>query len=83
MPRVDRIERRIAEVEGFKVRILRNGVDVRGDLDLPKHYPSYSRKANDSATVAEWKAVRFRSAFVGLTSRSSTGPATLCTVPPR
>lgn len=66
MPRVDRIERRIAEVEGFKVRILRNGVDVRGDLDLPKHYPSYSRKANDSATVAEWKAVRFRSAFVGL-----------------
>ena len=66
MPRVDRIERRIAELEGFEVRIVRGGVDVRGNMEIPVHYPMYSRRANDSATVAEWKAARFRPTFVGL-----------------
>ncbi len=66
MPRVDRIERRIAEIEGFQVRILRNGANVRGDLDLPVHYRQYGRKANDNTTVQEWKETRFRRTFVGL-----------------
>jgi hypothetical protein len=66
VPRVDSIERRIAETEGFRVRILRNGSDARGDLELPVHYPLYGRRANESATVHEWKEARFRPTFVGL-----------------
>jgi hypothetical protein len=66
VPRVDRIERRIAEVEGFDVRILRNGGDARGDLELPVHYRRYERRANDGTTVHEWKQTRFRPTFAGL-----------------
>ncbi|MBS2940186.1 hypothetical protein KDN32_20815 [Nocardioides sp. J2M5] len=62
---MDSIESRIEQIEGFRVRILRNGADAYGNLELPVHYRSYERKANDSATVHEWKQARFRPTFVG------------------
>lgn len=66
MPRVDRIEQRIFDIEGFRVRILHpNGRDVRADFDLPVHYTRYERQAWDSNTVSQWKTNRFNSTFVG------------------
>ncbi|HEX5512439.1 MAG TPA: hypothetical protein VFX41_12050 [Actinomycetales bacterium] len=65
LPRVDNIERRIAEIEGFEVRILRNGANAYGNLELPVHYRRYEKRAADNFTVAEWKDVRFRPIFAG------------------
>ena len=38
MPRVDIVEKRIFEIEGFQVDILKEGKNVRGDSQLPKQY---------------------------------------------
>ena len=38
MPKVQNVEKRIFEIEGFQVDITKDGKNVRGDLRLPKHY---------------------------------------------
>ena len=67
MPEVAFIERRIFALEGFRVKLCTNdGVDLRSDRRLPSGFPAYERRAADTSTVAQWKAARFRPAFVGL-----------------
>jgi len=67
MPTVRSIEKRIFELEGFRVQIRTlEGADIRGDRDLAGGYRSYQRQSPNTATVEEWKASRFRPSFVGL-----------------
>jgi len=67
MPTVRSIEKRIFELEGFRVQLCTlEGADMRGDRDLAAGYRGYQRQSANTATVEEWKATRFRPAFVGL-----------------
>ena len=60
MIRVDTLERRIRQVEGFKVRVLwPDGTDVRSDYVGGKSYRSI-RAARDNWTVARWIRDRFK-----------------------
>ena len=65
MPRIDYIEGKIYEVEGFDVTIRRlDGSDVYSNLVMPVSY-RYARAAQDSWTVSEWKEKRFKKTFPG------------------
>lgn len=65
MSNVANVERRIARVEGFKVRVLHlRGADVRGDRSGMPQY-NYHRAADNDITVETWKATRFRPSYPG------------------
>ena len=77
MPLVRHIERTIESLEGFRVKIVtETGADVRSDRQLAKGFNGYVRRMADSATVEEWKASRFRPAFVGLDVQVLHGDST-------
>lgn len=60
MIRVDTLERRIRQIEGFNVRVLwPDGADVRSDYVGAKSYRGI-RSARDSWTVARWIRERFK-----------------------
>jgi len=65
MPRVEYVEKTIAQVEKFaRVAFYRNGVDVKGNKeDMPQY--RYSVAAPSNWTVAEWKRNRFMSTYPG------------------
>jgi hypothetical protein len=65
MAKVIDVERRILDLEGFRVHILHlAGRDVRDDrMGLPQ-YP-YLYPAGDEMTVETWKEERFRRAYPG------------------
>lgn len=42
-----------------------DGVDVRGDKQLPAQYDDYSHRAPGGLTVEAWRRVRFRTRFPG------------------
>lgn len=63
MPKVSIVEKRIFEVEGFQVDIIKDGKNVRGDLQLPKQYEA-ERMTRNSMTVGEWRA-KFRTQYPG------------------
>jgi len=65
MSNVANVERRIARVEGFRVRVLHlRGSDVRGDRSGMPQY-EYHRAADNDITVEAWKATRFRPSYPG------------------
>jgi len=63
MAKVEDVEMKIWDVEGFGVVIKSNGKDVHGDNDIPQNYYPYNRKAKDNMTVSEWKRKRFDKNF--------------------
>lgn len=63
LPRVDIVEKRIFEIEGFQVDILKEGKNVRGDSQLPKQY-SAERMTRNSMTVGDWKN-KFKTQYPG------------------
>lgn len=63
MPQIKNIEKRIFDVEGFEVTIMKDGRNMRSDAVLPVQYNA-QRMTKDSATVGEFKA-KFRSQFPG------------------
>ena len=65
MPKVKKVEEKIANVEKFsKVSFYRNGVDVRGDKeDIPQY--GYSSAAPSSWTIAAWRSKRFKVTYPG------------------
>jgi hypothetical protein len=66
MPLVRSIERKIRSVEGFAVRIVTpDGIDVRGDKQLPAQYDDHAHRAAGGMTVEGWRRVRFRTRFPG------------------
>jgi len=64
--KVGRVELRIANVEGFlvKIRHLVGGADVRSDREGLPSWP-YERAARDTWTVADWKRERFAPRYPG------------------
>jgi hypothetical protein len=59
MIRIDTLERRIRQLEGFSVRVLwPDGTDVRSDYVGAKSYRCI-RAARDNWTVARWVRERF------------------------
>lgn len=64
MPKVENIEKRIYDIEGFEVNILTpDRKNVRGDALLPKQYEA-NRMTKNSFTVTEWK-LKFKTQFPG------------------
>lgn len=63
MPKVSIVEKRIFEIEGFQVDIVKDGKNVRGDMQLPKQYEA-ERMTRNSMTVGDWKN-KFQSQFPG------------------
>lgn len=63
MPRADYIEKTVWDIEGFQIAIMQNGVNVRGDKNIPKQYVAM-RMSKNSFTVGEWRA-KFQSQFPG------------------
>ena len=65
MSNVANVERRIARIEGFRIRVLHlRGADVRGDRSGMPQY-NYHRAADNDITVETWKATRFRPSYPG------------------
>ena len=66
MPTVENVEKKIARVETFEVRIKReiDGRDVRSDRE---NLPTFKRQRamKGTATVAHWRRVRFDSMYPG------------------
>lgn len=66
MPTVENVEKRIAKIETFKVRIKRemDGRDVRSDRE---NLPTFKRERamKGTATVAHWRRTRFDSMYPG------------------
>lgn len=63
MPKVSIVEKRIFEVEGFQVDIIKDGKNVRGDLQLPKQYEA-ERMTRNSMTVGDWRG-KFKTRYAG------------------
>lgn len=63
MPKVSIVEKRIFEIEGFQVDIIKDGKNVRGDLQLPKQYEA-ERMTRNSMTVGDWKN-KFKTQYPG------------------
>lgn len=62
--KVETAEAKIREVEGFSVKFMQNGGDVRGDKSGVPQY-SYYIKAPGSWTVREWIDKRFMQCYPG------------------
>ncbi|HIZ80620.1 MAG TPA: hypothetical protein H9722_00820 [Candidatus Mediterraneibacter pullistercoris] len=63
VPKVKNIEKKIYDVEGFEVKVKRDGKDVRGDMVLLAQYQG-ERMSKNSFSVKEWKD-KFRKQFPG------------------
>jgi len=63
MPQVKYVERTIFLLEGFEVRIFKNGKDARSELQLPVNYVG-ERATKNSATVSAFKN-KFKKQFAG------------------
>lgn len=64
MPKVQAIEKRIFNVEGFDVIIRgQDGKDLRSDMVLPKQYQA-ERMTRNSHSVSQWKD-KFKEQYPG------------------
>lgn len=70
--RADELETQIWGAEGFKIRLLRDGKDVRGDASGFASYPFHARLP-DSKTVSEWKQGRLSRTYPGYTAEVLNG----------
>lgn len=66
MATIEQLERRISEVEGFRLRIRhgRDRRDVRSDKGNVRQY-GYKRALKHSRNVKEWRNGRFARAYPG------------------
>lgn len=55
MPKLEIVEKRVFNVEGFQVVFKDNGKDMRGDKMMPKQYEA-ERMTRNSFSVGEFKA---------------------------
>lgn len=62
MPMLKNVERKIEEVEGFRVEFFYGGVNVRDDKENIPQYP-YMVAAVESWSVAEWTLNRFKQVY--------------------
>jgi len=59
------IEKRIFEIEGFEVKFVQNGKDVRGDYNINAKQYTADKMAQNSFSVNEWIAKRFKVQYPG------------------
>jgi hypothetical protein len=78
MAKVNNVEKRIWDIEGFSVTIKYNGRDVRGDFTGMPQYPVYERMAKNDMTIAAWKDNRFYAAFPGYEVDVLDGDGNVC-----
>lgn len=64
MPLLKHVEKKIEQVERFRVDFLQEGINVRGDKQNIPQYP-YAMAAPGSWSVAEWKQNRFQQTYPG------------------
>lgn len=57
------LERKISSIEGFDIRILQNGKDVRSDKGGFEDWP-YQRQSKGSMTVSDWIS-KFQNQYPG------------------
>ncbi|HHQ4534894.1 hypothetical protein ACE1BS_21620 [Aeromonas jandaei] len=65
MSKVKNVEKRIWDIEGFDVRFMAGGRDVRGDKEGLPQYNTFERAARNDWTVKEWKEKRFSQCYPG------------------
>lgn len=54
MPTIKNVEKKISKIEGFNVRFMSNGKDVRGDMEIPVQY-QMQKMSKNSYSVGEFK----------------------------
>lgn len=59
------IEKRIFEIEGFEVKFMQNGKDVRGDSNINAKQYTADKMARNSFSVSEWIEKRFKVQYPG------------------
>ena len=65
MATIEDVEDKIRKVEGFDVRFMYDGKDVRGDKkDVPEY--KFERKADDDSNVRQWIENRFKAVYNSL-----------------
>jgi hypothetical protein len=64
MPTVKNVEKKIRDIEGFKVKIKKDGKNVRDDKKLTNQY-YFENKLKGHQTVADWKEKRFNKVYEG------------------
>ena len=68
MADIKRIEREIEEFEGFSVSIHATWrAASNGSAKIPSYKRRHQRRARERHTVADWKRLRFETAYPGLT----------------
>ena len=83
MVTVGTVEKKIKQIEGFKINFTKDGKDVRADkAGIPQY--QYTKAARDTHTVAEWIAGRFNNQYSGynvnvlyFNGKAANGNATL------
>ena len=63
MPLVKNVEKRIYDVEGFEVTIIRDGKNVRSDASLPTQYEA-ERMTRNSFSVSDFRE-KFQHQYAG------------------
>jgi hypothetical protein len=61
MPSIDKVQSEIEELEGFAVDIRLDATEPT--LKLRSYKRRYERRARERHTVADWKRLRFQSAY--------------------
>ncbi len=62
---IKNIEKRIFEIEGFEVKFIQNGKDVRGDLNINANQYNADKMARNSYSVKDWIEKRFKKQYAG------------------
>lgn len=71
MPTVKCVERKIQQIERFRVDFFKNGVNLRDDkTNIPQY--SFAVAAPGSWTVSEWISKRFKNKYPGYDARVYT-----------
>lgn len=63
MPSVAYVEKKVQEIEGFRIAIMQNETNIRSDKIISRQYEA-ERMSKNSFTVSDWKA-KFQSQFPG------------------
>ena len=65
MPTVGDFQASVRRIEGFNIRVVRDGRNVRDDKQLRVRYASYSRALSGGSTVTQWRDGRFAQVLPG------------------
>lgn len=76
MPKLKSVESKIQTVEGFRADFMKNGVNVKGNMEGIPQYP-YSVAAPSHWTVNKWRNSRFKMCYPGFDVKVYTSTGTV------